>query len=124
MATLKHIPEADRVMTDELRVLIEQLRTLFRDDPSDAVWNCWASEGAHGYAVRLQQVRRVTPYGGHAYGAQVTYSGGGSAEFIVADVHSWLRSQLAPPPKPPATRKRRQSDDGRRRDGRNNRSSS
>jgi hypothetical protein len=65
--------------------------------------------------VRLQQVRRVMPYGGHSFGPQVTYSGGGSAEFIVADVASWLRSQQAPPPKPRTTRKRRHSDDGTQR---------
>lgn len=115
MATLKHVPEPDRAATEEIHALIERLRALFREDPSDTVWNCWASESAHGYAVRLQQVRRVAPYGGRTYGPQTTYSGGGSAEFLVADVGSWLRAQLAPPPKPQLTGKRRRSDDGQRR---------
>jgi hypothetical protein len=116
MATLKFLTEPDQHPTDDVRELLERLRAVFRTDPTENVWECWASVGAHGFTVRLQQARRVAPYGGRADGSGVTYSGGGTADFLVEDVSAWLRAQSAPQPRPLDPPHRRRLDARRRGD--------
>jgi hypothetical protein len=116
MATLKFLTEADQQTSDEIRDLVERLRGVFRADTSDAVWSCWASMGAHGMTVRLQQTRRVAPYGARADGPTVTYSGGGTADFLVDDISVWLQAQAGPQSAAAETGQRRRAS-GRRRRG-------
>ena len=116
MATLKFLSEPEQHLSDEVRELLERLRAVFRSDPADHVWDCWASIGAHGFTVRLQQARRVAPYGGRPDGSGVTYSGGGTADFLVEDVAAWLRAQSAPLQKAVGPPHRRRVDSRRRGD--------
>jgi len=115
MATLKYLTEPDQQTSDEVRDLVERLRTVFRAEGSDNVWNCWASVGAHGLTVRLQQSRRVAPYGARADHPTITYSGGGTADFLVDDVAAWLRAQAGSPSQAPETTHRRRASTRRRR---------
>jgi hypothetical protein len=116
MATLKFLTEADQHLSDEVRDLLERLRAVFRSDPSDNAWDCWVSVGAHGFTVRLQEARRVAPYGGRADGSGVTYSGGGTADFLVDDVTAWLKAQGTPQQKAADALHRRRVDTRRRGD--------
>jgi len=45
MATLKFLTEPDQHPTDDVRDLIERLRTVFPLRPTDNVWDCWRASG-------------------------------------------------------------------------------
>src|SRR5512138_2979390 len=100
MATLKLITEPDQVVSEDVHDFAERLRAIIRQIPADSVWNCWVSTGAHGYSVRLQEARRVVPRGGARDSTRITYSGGGTVDFLLADVAAWLRMGWigSPPP--------------------------
>jgi hypothetical protein len=115
MAVLRFLIEHDQHVSGEVRGLVERLRAAFRADPAETVWDCWANVGAHGFTVRLQQARRVAPYGGRSDGPRVTYSGGGTADFILDDVTAWLRAQSPEQAEAhPQTRRSRPAASGRR----------
>jgi hypothetical protein len=107
MATLKLISEPDQLQAEGTHDLVERLRAVVRQMPADAVWNLWVSSGPHGFSVRLQEARRVVPRGGARDSTRVTYSGGGTIDFLVGDVATWLRMGWigAPPPGSPTRRR-------------------
>jgi len=115
MATLKLVVEPDQVVSDVAHELVERLRDIVRQLRSDAVWNCWVSSGAHGLSVRLQEARRVVPRGGPRDSTRVTYSGGGTVDFLIADVAAWLRMGWIGPSPPASPATRRQADGSTRR---------
>ena len=122
MATLKLISEPDQPVSEAAHELVERLRAILRDSPSDAAWSCWIAPGSHGYSIRLQEARRVVPRGGSRDSAQVTYSGGGTAEFLVADIAAWLQMAWSAPAQPPLWPQRRRVDGRTRRSSRARRS--
>jgi hypothetical protein len=115
MATLRVISEPEQLVSGAAHDLVEQLRAIVREIPTDAVWTCWVSMGAHGLSVRLQEARRVVPRGGPRDTTRVTYSGGGTVEFLVADVAAWLRMGWIRSSSPPGPPTRRRADGSTRR---------
>ena len=119
MATLKLETEADQIVSEEAHELVERLRAVVRQIPADTVWNCWVSAGAQGLSIRLQEARRVVPRGGARDSTRVTYSGGGTVDFLVADVAAWLRMGWIGPSPPAGAPTRRRVDGSTRRPRRN-----
>jgi len=115
MATLKLVAEPDQSVSTETHELVERLRAVVRQVRSDAVWNCWVSAAAQGFSVRLQEAPRVAPRGGARDLTRVTYSGGGTVDFLVSDVAAWLRMGGTAPLQPVATPARRRADSATRR---------
>jgi hypothetical protein len=114
MATLKLLAEPDQPLSEGVHDLVERLRAVVRQIASDSIWNCWVSVGAHGYSVRLQEARRVVPRGGARDTTHVTYSGGGTVDFLVADVAAWLRMGWIGPASRRAPTRRRSDGSTRR----------
>jgi hypothetical protein len=121
MATLKLISEPDQTVPEGAHDLAERLRAILRDSASDAAWNCWISHGSHGFSVRLQEARRVVPRGGSRDSAQVTYSGGGTPDFLLADITAWLEMARSAPSPSPLWPQRRRVDTSTRRSSRSRR---
>lgn len=115
MATLKLVSEPEQLVSGGAHDLVERLRAVVREIPTDAVWNCWVNMGVHGLSVRLQEARRVVPRGGRRDSTRVTYSGGGTIDFLVADVAAWLRMGWIPSSSPAAPPTRRRVDGSTRR---------
>ena len=105
MATLRFIAETDQIVTPAIHDLVERLRGVVREDLSDTVWKCWVRETPGGFALQIQQTRRVAPYGGRGDRTLLTYSCGGVAEFVINDATAWLRLQAQQ--SVPARRRRR-----------------
>jgi hypothetical protein len=115
MATLRLIAEPDQPVSEATHEFVERLREVVRQVPADTAWDCWVSAVAQGFAVRLQEARRVAPRGGARDSTRVTYSGGGTADFLVADVAAWLRMGWIGPQPPAASPARRRADSSTRR---------
>ncbi len=118
MGNLKFVAEPEQHVSLALSALVEQVREILRADPTDTLWDCWARETPHGFVLRLQQARRTVPYSGRAATAHVTYSGGGTANFLLDDVSAWVQTQAQAAPAPLAPRARRRSDPSRGRTSR------
>ncbi len=110
MGNLKFVTEPEQHVSLALSALVEQVREILRADPTETVWDCWARETPHGFVLRLQQARRTVPYSGRTGTAHVTYSGGGTATFLLEDVSAWVQTQTQPAPAAAAPRARRRSD--------------
>jgi hypothetical protein len=115
MATLKLVAETEQLVPEEAHELVERLRAVVRQIPADTVWTCWVSVGAQGLSIRLQEARRVVPRGGARDSTRVTYSGGGTVDFLVADVAAWLRMGWIGPSPPSGSPTRRRADGSTRR---------
>ena len=120
MAAMRFVPEADQHVGPGVHELLDRVRAILQAEASDALWDCWARETPHGFVVRLQQAPRMAPYT-RAAGSQVTYSGGGTLDFLAEDVLAWLKAQAQEAAAAPAAPQRRRSDSAARRPTRSRR---
>jgi hypothetical protein len=90
MATLKFLREPDQKATETLSHFVDRMKSLLRADMSARAWTLWAHETPHGFSIRLQRTTTPTPYSTRRSQSLVTYSGGGSADFLLENVATML----------------------------------
>jgi hypothetical protein len=115
MAHLRLVRDPERELTAAIEELVDQLREVFRRDPTDCAWSLWVHEAPQGFAVRLQRTPAATQRQPTSLAQRrgrrcnFSYSAGGSADFIVADVTDRLEAEATheAEPESPAGRRRR-----------------
>jgi hypothetical protein len=119
MANLKFLREPDQEVTGALETLVERLRAVLREDPSECIWMLWAHHTPHGYSVRLQRVAALPQHQAPSLAqrrnrrSHFSYSAGGSLDFIVDDVRERLVLDCLHRPQPDDAARRRRTDRSR-----------